>query len=126
MDTGIRPGEDFREIYYRMMVKHGDGWMGSPAKLSRATVFTSANDWSQAMIAHLWSDANERLLIDPASCVQGSTVQCVGYNDFDSLQWLGNQSGVTPLFSTANAGQWFCVEAQRARRLQRRAGVLDR
>ena len=88
-----------------------EGWRGSPAKLSRATVFTSATDWSQAMIAHLWSDDAGHLLIDPASCVRGDSVTCVGYNDFDSLRWLGYRSGQTAIFSTQDAGTWRCVEA---------------
>lgn len=111
MDRGIRSDEDFREVYYRMYVKHQEGWQGSPAKLSRATVFTSADDWSQAMIAHLWSDAEERLLVDPASCVSGATVLCEGYNDFARLRWLGNRSGRTAIFSTGDSGRWRCVEA---------------
>jgi hypothetical protein len=111
MHTGIRPDEDFREIYYRMYLKHQDGWQGSPAKLSRATVFTSADDWSQAMIAHLWSDDDEHLLVDPASCVTGDTVRCQGYNDFDNLEWLGIQRGTTRIFATENSGVWYCVEA---------------
>jgi hypothetical protein len=111
MNKGIRDNEDFREIWYRMMLKNEAGWQGSPAKLSRATVFTSSNDWSQAMIAHLWSDNAEHLLVDPASCVTGSTVNCVGYNDFNNLEWLGNLSGTTEIFSTNNSDQWFCVEA---------------
>ncbi|MBN2035468.1 MAG: hypothetical protein JW768_01880 [Chitinispirillaceae bacterium] len=102
---------DFREIYYRMYLKMQDGWEGSPAKLSRATVFTSAGDWRQAMIAHLWSDNNCRLLLDPASCVNASgVVECTTYNDFDNLNWLGNQSGRTPLFDTAHDDTWFCIE----------------
>lgn len=112
MNKGIRSGEDFREIYYRMYLRNQPGWTGSPAKLSRATVFTSSSDWSQAMIAHLWSDSQEHLLIDPASCVDGSgNVLCQGYNDFAHLQWLGNQSGTTAIFATAQSGIWFCVEA---------------
>jgi hypothetical protein len=109
----IRATEDFREIYYRMYVKMQDGWQGvDPAKLSRATVFASAADWRQAMIAHLWSDNAARLLIDPASCVDGSgNVVCTTYNDFAHLHWLGNRSGVTPLFDTAHDNTWFCVEA---------------
>jgi hypothetical protein len=64
------------------------------------------------MIAHLWSDDNEHLLIDPASCVNASgAVQCTTYNDFNHLSWLGNKSGITPLFATNNSGKWFCVEA---------------
>jgi hypothetical protein len=108
----IRPDEDFREIYYRMYLKMEEGWSGSPAKLSRATCFPHADDWGQAMIAHLWSDDKDRLLIDPASCVNGAgIVECATYNDFDNLSWLGNKSGVTPIFSTANSNKWFCVEA---------------
>lgn len=111
MDRGIRSSEDFREVYYRMYIKHQQGWRGSPAKLSRATVFSSAEDWSQAMIAHLWSDSEERLLIDPASCVNGDTVICEGYNDFDHLQWLGLRSGRSAIFSTEESDRWRCVEA---------------
>jgi len=111
MNKGIRSDEDFRAVYYRMYLRHEEGWRGSPAKLSRATVFTSATDWSQAMIAHLWSDDAGHLLIDPASCVRGDSVTCVGYNDFDSLRWLGYRSGQTAIFSTQDAGTWRCVEA---------------
>lgn len=111
MNKGIRPDEDFREIWYRMYVKHEQGWSGDPAKLSRATVFTSADDWSQAMIAHLWGDGQERLLVDPVSCVVNGQVVCQGYNDFANMSWLGNQSGTTAIFSTADSGQWRCVEA---------------
>ncbi len=106
----IRPTEDFREIWYRMYLKMQDGWEGSPAKLSRATVFTSASDWRQAMIAHLWSDSHDHLLLDPASCIEGGVVQCTTYNDFDNLHWLGNRSGTTPLFATDHSGVWYCVE----------------
>ncbi len=41
MNRGIRPTEDFREVYYRMYLKMRAGWQGNPAKLSRATVFAS-------------------------------------------------------------------------------------
>lgn len=107
----ISPNKDFREVYYRMYLKMQEGWEGNPAKLSRATVFTSAADWRQAMIAHLWSDGNYHLLIDPASCVDGSgNVECTTYNDFDHLLWLGNKSGITPIFDSAHDDTWFCVE----------------
>jgi hypothetical protein len=111
MDKGIRRDEDFHEVYYRMYLKHQEGWRGSPAKLSRATVFSAANDWSQAMIAHLWSDAEEHLLLDPASCVRDGLVVCEGYNDFDRLRWLGFRSGKSAIFSTRESGRWRCVEA---------------
>jgi hypothetical protein len=108
----IRADEDFREIYYRMYLKMQEGWSGSPAKLSRATCFPYADDWRQAMIAHLWSDDDEHLLIDPAGCIDNSgNVVCTKYNDFDHLDWLGNKAGTTPIFSTANSNRWFCIEA---------------
>ena len=111
MNTGVRSGEDFGEIWYRMYLRNGAGWTGDPAKLSRATIFTSADDWSQAMIAHLWGDGNERLLLDPVSCIVDGQVVCQGYNDFANMKWLGNLSGETAIFSTGQADQWFCVEA---------------
>ncbi|MEO8083502.1 MAG: hypothetical protein ABI780_06755 [Ardenticatenales bacterium] len=108
--TRIRPTEDFREIWYRLDVRHDVGWQGDPAKLSRATVFASADDWRQAMIAHLWGDGKGHLLVDPARCVDPANgVKCTKYNDFDKLDWLGNKPGTTPVFDTANGGRWFCV-----------------
>lgn len=111
MNQGIRPDEDFREIWYRMYLFNEDGWTGDPAKLSRATVFSSTDDWSQAMIAHLWGDGDDHLLIDPVRCVENGQVVCQDYNDFDNMTWLGNMSGTTTIFSTAESGQWRCVEA---------------
>ena len=111
MNKGIRPSNDFRDIYYRMYLKMQAGWQGDPNKLSRATIIT-AGDWSQAMIAHLWSDARYHLLIDPASCVDASgNVICVGYNDFAHIRWLGSQSGATPIFDSQHADRWYCIEA---------------
>jgi hypothetical protein len=111
MTNGIRTSEDFREIYYRMYLKMQAGWVGDPYKLSRATSIVASN-WSQAMIAHLWSDGNQHLLIDPARCVDPATSlpDCVGYNDFNHIDWLGYRSGITPLFSTTHASRWFCIE----------------
>jgi hypothetical protein len=111
MRQGLHEEQDFREIYYRMYLKMDPGWSGDPGKLSRATVFTSASDWSQAMIAHLWGDGENHLLIDPARCVDESNrVECQGYNDFAHLDWLGYQPGPTPIFDTDHAGRWYCVE----------------
>lgn len=106
--TMHRTDEDFDEVYWRMRVRHEEGWEGSPAKLSRATAF-SQSDWSQAMIAHLWS-SGDVLIGDPAACVSGTAVRCSGYNDFDELEWLGQMPGSTPIFSTADSGRWRCVE----------------
>ncbi len=109
-DQGIRPGEDFRDIYYRVYLRNQAGWTGSPAKLSRAIVFAGPN-WSEAMIAHLWSSGNF-LLIDPASGVDSNgNVVTTKYNDFDHLHWLGYQRGITPIFAPQDADAWFCIEA---------------
>lgn len=112
MTNGIRSSEDFREIYYRMYLKVQSGWSGYPAKLSRATVI-AGSDWRQAMIAHLWTNDKAYLAIDPASCVSGGTVQCVGYNDFAHLRWLGAMDGVTPMFDgqASHNDKWYCIEA---------------
>lgn len=109
-DTGIRNTEDFRDIYYRMYLKNQAGWEGSPAKLSRATVFAGSN-WSQAMIAHLWS-SGDYLLVDPASGVDDNgNVVTTQYNDFENLRWLGYQRGTTPIFGSGYDDKWYCIEA---------------
>lgn len=111
MNKGIRSTEDFREIYYRTYLKMQDGWQGSPAKLSRATVIAD-DRWSEAMAAHLWSDNQYRLLVDPVRCVnESNSVACIGYNDSSHMVWLGARSGVTPIFDTSYSGKWYCVEA---------------
>ena len=113
VDSMVNNTTDYREIYTRIYVRTQVGWASpnSNSKFGRVWVF-SADDWSQAMIAHLWtgSPANTTLLIDPASCVSGSTVQCVGYNDFDHLIFFGGTLGSTAIMAAANADTWYCVE----------------
>ena len=110
LNNGIRQNEDFREIHYRMYLKMREGWQGDPGKLSRAIVI-AANDWSEAMIAHLWGDDQNHLLIDPVRCVDtNNTVKCQGYNDFTHMDWLGAQKGITPVFDAAHANRWYCIE----------------
>ncbi len=112
MNRGVSPNETFREIHYRMFVRMQEGWQGSPFKLSRATVI-SGSDWSQAMIAHLWSGDKDNLILDPVRCVDASgNVKCKGYNNFANMEWIGQAKGTTPVFSGNYGGKWFCVEAQ--------------
>jgi hypothetical protein len=121
--SGINPpsGADhttrFREIYYRVYLKSQSGWnsgTNNQSKFARLTSFAGP-DWSQAMIAHLWSNDtsgnNDYLRSDPASCVTGGSVQCVGYNDFAHLVWIGALNGVTPIFAASSTGVWNCIEA---------------
>jgi len=104
-----RPGEKFREVYWRFYLKHQKGWQGSPAKLSRATAMAGAN-WSQAMIAHHWSEGLF-LTLDPASGIKDNKLVTTKYNDFDNLRWLGNKPvGKYPIFATEESGHWVCVE----------------
>ena len=116
VDSGTR---DYREVYWRMFLRNQPGWVGGAGdKLSRATIFASGSSWAQAMIAHIWgmgsagADQHDYLGLDPASGTNtGGTLQTTTYNDFANLRWLGIERGTTPLFSDANVGQWYCIEA---------------
>lgn len=115
--VGVDTTTRFREIFYRVYLKSQTGWIGgtngNSSKFTRATSFVAA-DWSQAMIAHLWSNDtgnNNYLTSDPASCISGSTVRCIGYNDFTHLTWLGALNGKTAIFTSPNVGTWNCIEA---------------
>jgi len=107
---GLRPDETFREIYWRVYVKHQAGWQGNPAKLGRATCLVDAN-WRQGFIAHIWGGPDDALCIDPATGISDSRVVTTKYNDFDHLRWLGCRKGRTPIFRTAESGRWVCVES---------------
>jgi hypothetical protein len=106
------PGNDFREVYWRLYVRNETGWRGNPYKLSRVTSIGSSA-WAQAMIAHNWGDGTgEALTIDPATGINANgQLATTGYNDFTHLRWLGLLRGITPVFATSGAGHWYCVEA---------------
>jgi hypothetical protein len=109
------PTRDYRELYWRMYVRHQPGFRGGGAdKLSRATVL-AGSDWRQAMIAHVWSgkeSESDRLVVDPASGTDADgNVRTTRYNDFDNLRWLGITAGRTRLFDESRVGEWYCVEA---------------
>src|SRR5690606_34738800 len=63
---------------------------------------------------HVWSggSGSNYLVTDPASGTdtQGNLITSQ-YND-PNLRWLGARTGTTPLFSSAQVGQWKCVEAR--------------
>jgi len=107
--------QNYRDIFWRMWVRLQSGWTGGGAdKLSRATVFANAN-WAQAMAAHVWSGMSpdeNYLLLDPASGTDSAgALQTTQYNDVNNFRWFGAVRGNTALFATAQAGNWFCVEA---------------
>ena len=107
---GHRDGEVFREIYWRVYVRHEAGWEGNPAKLGRATCI-AGHDYSQGMIAHVWGGAGEVLCIDPATGIRDGRKVTTRYNDFEHLKWLGSRQGATPVFSPAESGRWVCIES---------------
>jgi hypothetical protein len=102
----------YREIYWRLYVMHPNDWVGEgPDKLSRAISF-AADNWAQAMIAHVWNGGHPQLVIDPASGTDVSgTVMTTRYNDGDHFRWLGAATGTTNLFDAGHLGRWVCVEA---------------
>lgn len=122
---GFRRQETFREIYWRVYVKHEAGWSGNPAKLARATCLATA-DWSQGFIAHVWGGKGDALCIDPATGIQDSRKVSVRYNDFAHLRWLGLRQTRTPLFSAAESGRWVCIESHiRLNTPGRKDGVFE-
>ncbi len=115
----VDSGENnYREIFWRMFIYVPKAWVGNGAdKLSRATIM-AADDWSQAMIAHVWSGTdpgkNSHLLMaDPASGTDAAgKLITSGYNDFSNLRWLGAKASSFPIFASENFGKWHCVEAR--------------
>jgi len=110
------PTRDFREVYWRVYVRHQTGWQGGGGdKLSRAMILAGSN-WQQAMIAHIWSGgsspADQYLVMDPASGTDASgRLISTTYNDAANLRWLAGSRGTTALFAPAAHGSWYCVEA---------------
>lgn len=106
---------NYREVYWRVYVMNEAGWTGGGGdKLSRGVVFAGSN-WSEAAVGHVWSGgpSHNYLALDPASGTStNGSVQTRRYNDFDNMRWLGARTGTTPLFSSANAGKWRCVETR--------------
>ncbi len=109
------PDSSFDEIYWRMDVKHQEGWQGGgPAKLSRALTLANSN-WATGMMAHIWSGGNNGLYLgmDPASGIsKDGQLMTTKYNDFENLRWLGFKAGTTEIFSTESSGKWYCVECR--------------
>lgn len=106
----------YRELYWRLYVKHQPGWRGGGGdKLSRAISFVARDSWAEAMIAHVWSGQEKDasyLVLDPASGTDAlGLLQTRKHNDFDKLRWLGYTRGATPLFADSGVGRWYCVEA---------------
>jgi hypothetical protein len=103
---------NFQEIYWRFRVKTQAGWPDiGLGHLTSATVLASS-EWTQAMVARLRSDGdNVVLLAEPTSCIEGESVSCAGFDDAMGQKNLGGLVGAKPIFASAAADEWHCVEA---------------
>jgi hypothetical protein len=116
MKNASMPDSSFKEIYWKIDLRHQTGWEGGGGdKLSRATVIASKS-WQQGMIAHVWSGGKaetwDYLVMDPASGIDlNSQLASNRYNDFKNLRWMGGKHGSTPLFRKDQTGKWYCVVA---------------
>ena len=109
---------NYRDIYWRIFVFVPGDWVGNGAdKLSRAMILAGDN-WSQAMIAHVWSgtdpgNSSHLLAIDPTSGTDAAgNLVTTQYNDSDHLRWLGIKYATFAIFSAENFGTWHCVESR--------------
>jgi len=104
---------DYRELYWRVYLRRQPGWIGGGAdKLSRAIILANAN-WAEAAFGHVWSGGtgNNHLVLDPASGTDtAGNLVTTHYNDFPNMRWLGYVRSDTPVFDSAHAGTWHCIE----------------
>ncbi|ABD79401.1 polysaccharide lyase [Saccharophagus degradans] len=104
---------NFETVHWRFYMKTDSRWQGQGNKIARAISF-AGNNWSQAMIAHLWQGSNLNIAIDPASGTarpeSSSAIATTGYNDFNNLKWLGKAEGTTDIYSDENKTNWHCIE----------------
>ena len=105
------PQTSFSDVYWRLRVMTEPGWPDvGPGQLTR-TVSFAADDWTEAVVAHLRSSGEGvNLEAAPVTCVSGSEIACVGYDDQSSLEPLGPLPGEAPVYSESMSGQWVCVE----------------
>jgi len=126
--------EYLTEVYARFYFKCDENWdFGGADKLCRMTSLQGSN-YSQAMIAHLWSGGGGRptgnyLYLDPASGVDitggnarslrenepnfpptNARLITTRYNDFTNLSWMRGKTIPIPFFDENHVGRWYCIE----------------
>ena len=108
----------YRDIYWRVLVRYGAGWIGGGGnKMSRAQSL-GTQQFAQAMVAHVWSGdtnepAGEHLGLTPASGIgPGGRLLTESYNDFPHYQWGRDAWSKTPIFDRTHVGRWYCIEAR--------------
>ncbi len=105
----------YRELYWRFYFRIQPGWIGGAAdKLTRGLSFVDATTFNSVAYVQLWGAGASKpnfLALDPASGTDAAgNIITTGWNDFAHMRWLGAKAGVTPLFDTAHAGGWYCIE----------------
>jgi hypothetical protein len=120
VDAGAR---DYREIHWRLWVRHSLGWSGGGAgKLTRAIVFGSSG-WATAVKALVWSGRHADppgshpdqhfLVMEPTSGTSAAgKLLTTAYSDGTHVRWLGSTRGVIPLFAPDRVEGWHCVEVR--------------
>lgn len=105
--------QNFDEVYWRFYMMVDERWQGQGNKVARATIF-SGNNWSQAMIGHVWQGSELNLAIDPVSGTArpetSTDVITTRYNDFDNFKWLGKAETTTNVYAEDTRTEWFCIE----------------
>ncbi|MEN8377006.1 MAG: Ig-like domain-containing protein [Gemmatimonadota bacterium] len=99
----------YREIYWRFFVRYDADWSGGGGfKMTRARIFHAEEGWVQAMAAPVWAGdgSPDVISLDPVSYTDAAG-DLTG-----SARWLGQKSGVEPIFADRNVGPWYCVEAR--------------
>lgn len=127
--NSVLPDSNFKEIYWRMDVKHQKGWKGGgPAKLTRALTLAN-NQWATGLMAHLWSGGKDNLYLgmDPASGIsENGILKSTKYNDFQNLRWLGFKAGTLDVFSSNNSDKWYCIEGHvKLNTPQKKDGIFE-
>ena len=97
--TSVGPtGVDFGLVTMECDIYHSvNNLTNSQDKCLRMSVF-SASDWSQAAVAHIWSNGTTHLEIDPVTSVVNNVPTAVGWNDFAHFTWTGLTAGTNALF----------------------------
>jgi hypothetical protein len=96
-----------------MYVRTQPGYVGGAGwKFTRGIVFANAN-WAEAAIAHVSGHGrNPWLDLDAESGTDDlGNLLTTRYNDFNNLRTVSFASGPTQLFSSANSGKWYCMQA---------------
>ncbi len=106
VDAGQR---DYRDVYWRFFIRYDDDWTGGGgSKMTRARIFHAQQGWVQAMQAPVWSGDppyTDVVGLDPVSYTDAAGAVT------GTPRWLGHQEGAATIFSDADVGPWYCIEA---------------